>query len=245
MLRRAPRIAVLVIAVIAAVSVCAQTENESATASPSELLPETQKQLHSKDYTGMVWWIPVEFWERAFVENGSTTAKAAEQVKPLRDYVMVATVIGKLGPFGAIAFVPGEQLRAKTALRDAKGVSYFPLPEVSSDAETLAAVLKPVFANVLGKTGESMEVLFFPARDSSGKALADPRQKGSFTIVIQDVAGKPDPVFEWQLPLTALASAKFCPVGKERVQANWNYCPWHGVSLNEPAAPARATPSAK
>ncbi len=151
---------------------------------------------------------------------------------------MVAVVVGKLGPFGAIAWSPADQVRAKTVLRDAKGVSYPPLAKVGPDAETLSGVLKPILANALGKMGESIVILFFPAKSASQQALADPHQKGSFAIVLQELAGKPELAFEWQLPLTALSPPKYCPAGKERVNANWNFCPWHGVALNGTAKPA-------
>ncbi len=231
MLTRALRWVVLPACIFLALA-AAQTTEET---DPSELLPETQNSIHTKGYAGMVWWIPVEFWERAFLQQGVTADRAAEQLKPLRDYVMVAVVVGKIGTFGAINFAPADQVRAKTVLRGANGVSYAPVTRVSSDAESLTAIMKPLFANALGKMGESIELLFFPAKDAAGQLLADPRQKGSFAIILKELAGSPESVFEWQLPLTALSPPKFCPVGKERVKANWNYCPWHGVPLNEPA----------
>ncbi|MEE9234396.1 MAG: hypothetical protein V3U28_03030 [Candidatus Acidoferrales bacterium] len=32
------------------------------------------------------------------------------------------------------------------------------------------------------------------------------------------------------LPL--LLPPVYCPQGGERMNANWNYCPWHGVELH-------------
>ncbi len=237
----------ILFAIVSAVLVAsAQTAASPVSDDPiSDLLQETQRPIRGNNYAGLVWWIPVEFWQRAMQQGGITAESAAEQLKPFRDYVMVAVVVGKIGAFGSITFATADQLRANTILRDSTGGSYPALAKVAPEAENLASMLKPVFANSVGKMGEAVEILFFPAKSASGQWLADPRQKGSFAIVVKDLAGKPESAFEWRLPLTALSPAKFCPVGKERVDANWNYCPWHGVPLNEPAprpAPAVTPP---
>ncbi len=210
-----------------------------------ELLKETQAMVHGQDYTGMIWWIPPDFWEQAFRQQ-TTPEKAAAQVKPLRDYVMVVVAVGKIGLVGNINFVPPDKLRSNTVLRDAAGHAYAPLTEVAPDAEVLANVMKPILTNALGKFGEAIDILFFPARNAAGQLIADPRQKGSFSIVLKEIAGRPEYTHEWLLPLTSLSPPKYCPVGKERVQANWNFCPIHGVPLNEtqskPAEAATAKP---
>ncbi len=228
----------------AALSASAQTPAAQVSdESISDLLQETQRPIRSNNYAGLVWWIPVDFWQRAMQQGGITAESAAEQLKSFHDYVMVAVVVGKIGAFGSISFAPADQVRANTILRDSTGASYPALAKVAPEAESLAAMLKPVFANSVGKMGEAVEILFFPSKDPSGQPLADPRQKGSFAIVVKDLAGKPESVYQWRLPLTALSPPKYCPVGKERVDANWNYCPWHGVPLSEPAGPRPVAPA--
>lgn len=195
-----------------------------------DLIAECQQSVRGKEYAGIVWWIPVEFWETGEQQPG--------QFAPLREYTMIAVFVGKVGPLGGISFVPGSELRSQVVLRDSQGIDYSPLQSVLPDAENLAAGLKPILANAIGRVGENMEVLFFAAKDEQGNALADPTKKGRFSIVLKDVAGPGESIYAWQLPLTSLLPPKFCPVGKEKVKANWNDCPWHGNSLVESQSPA-------
>lgn len=85
--------------------------------------------------------------------------------------------------------------------------------------------------------------LFFPAVNKMLQPIADPLKAGSFSLLLSKLADGKDKVFESKRPLTSLSPSKYCPVGKERVQANWKYCPWHGVRLDDSASPA--TPATK
>ncbi len=236
----------LLLLVAAVLTASAQTPAQS----PEEdiigdLLKETQSSIHGGGYTGMIWWIPAEFWEQALRQQ-MPLEKAATQVKPLREYVMVVVAVGKVGALGSIDFVAPEKIRTNTVLRDTRGTDYMPMAKVAPEAEVLVGVMKPMLANALGKFGEAIEILFFPAKNGAGNVLADPLQKGSFNIVVKNVVGRPEYIHEWLLPLTSLSPPKYCPAGKERVQANWNFCPMHGVALNEaqpkPAATAATKP---
>ncbi len=61
---RASRLIVVFALIFTAIAAAAQKPEA---ADPSDMLPETQMPIRGKDYAGMVWWIPVEFWERAFI----------------------------------------------------------------------------------------------------------------------------------------------------------------------------------
>ena len=74
-----------------------------------DLIAETQKPVLGADYTGLVWWLPVEFWEISAREQGVTEEQIEKQVAPLRDYTMIVVVVGKIGVFGSIDFVPKEK----------------------------------------------------------------------------------------------------------------------------------------
>ncbi|MDA2914303.1 hypothetical protein MYX77_10180, partial [Acidobacteriia bacterium AH_259_A11_L15] len=77
-----------------------------------DFIAELQEPVRGKDYAGIVWWIPVEFWENAARQEGTPEEAIAQQVAPLRDYTMFAIAVGKIGPFGGITFVPADQIRA-------------------------------------------------------------------------------------------------------------------------------------
>ncbi len=202
-----------------------------------DIVKETQKQIGGKNIAGLVWWIPAEFWEQSAIQEGSTPEKARETFAPLREYTMVIVAVGKVG-LGNISWYSESEVRANTALRDSDGQTYKAITDISSDAAGIASVVKPVLTNVLGPMGQSLQVLFFPAKTSKGKLIVDTTHEGGFSILIDNLAGQKQSTFEWRLPLTSLTPPKFCPVGKERVEANWKYCPWHGNKLDAGAAPA-------
>lgn len=209
----------------------------SATAdvSVTDIIQESQRPIKGKGRVGVVMWIPVEFWEASMREQ-QLAGDPAEQFKALRDYTMVIVAGGNISGFGHISWLDGKVLRNSIRLKDAAGNLYEPFKTVSGDAAVIAGVLRPVLANAIGPMGEHMEVFMFPARDSAGRAIADPTQPGGFSVILNEIPGFGDSAHEWVLPLTSLSPPKFCPVGKEKVQANWKFCPWHGIPLQSEAA---------
>jgi hypothetical protein len=197
------------------------------------LVRELQQSPNEPGYVGMVWWIPTEYWEFSAERSGSSEEKAKETFAPLRKYTVVAVAVGKIG-IGNINWVSEPEIRDSVSLRDSDGNSYPPLQKLSGDAEGLATMMKPIFGNIAGSMGQNIQLLFFSATNKMAKPIADPLSPGSFSVVVSKLIEGKEKVFEWKLPLTALSPPKYCPVGKERVQANWKYCPWHGVKLDEP-----------
>ena len=201
-----------------------------------DLMHETQQAIGEKGYAGLVWWIPFQFWTQAAVTHGFPP-QMADNLKALKDYTVVGLFLAQVTDYGEFHYVTPAELRQKVMLRDAEGNEYRPIPEPSPDAKTLTAVMKPVLTNAMGPAGENFELLFFPARGKNGEMIADATAKGMFSVVLRDPPNLPESVYQWRLPLTSVSPPKFCPVGGERVQANWDYCPWHGVRLNPPAKP--------
>jgi hypothetical protein len=203
-----------------------------------DLLRETQISIGEKGYAGLVWWIPFEFWVQSAAAQGISTEKTAEDLKALKDYTVVGMFLAAVTDYGAFHYVTPAELRQKVTLRDSEGDEYRPILDPAQDAKTLAAVMKPALTNAMGPAGENFEIMFFPARNKAGELIADATAKGMFSVVLRDPPDLPESVYQWRLPLTSVSPPKYCPVGGERVQANWNYCPWHGVSLN----PAKKSP---
>lgn len=210
----------------------------------NDIVKETQKSVGGKDSAGLVWWLPTEFWEQSAIQQGSTPEQAKTSFAPLREYTMIIVAVGKVG-IGNINWYSENEVRSNTSLRDADGHTYQPLTEISSDAKGIASIVKPVLSNILGPTGQNLQVLFFPARTSKGKLIADPRQVGGFFVRISNLTAQKDSDYEWRLPLTSLSPPKFCPAGKERVEANWKFCPWHGNRLDETPSAAPGVESKK
>ena len=197
-----------------------------------DLTRETQAGVREPDYAGLVWWIPMEFWLQAGAKKGQPPEKTAETFKALRGYTVVGIFVSKVSNLGGFEFVSPADLRRSVVLRDASGVDYSSTQELVPDAKAIASIIKPLLANALGKAGENFEILFFPASDKNGKPIADAKGKGSFSVVLKDIAGVHESIYQWRLPLTSVTEPKYCPVGKERVNANWTYCPWHGATLD-------------
>jgi hypothetical protein len=201
-----------------------------------DLLKETQKSITGNHHVGIVWWIPTEFWEASARGQGNSPEKSREMFASLRDYTLVCVAAGKMG-IGNINWLPEDDIRSSIVLRDSSGTNYKPMTEISSDAKGLLSIMKPVLTNVLGPMGQSLQFLLFPAKTPAGNAIADPRRAGSFSIIVSELLGRRETTFDWRLPLTSLTPPRFCPVGHERVQADWKFCPWHGNKLDEVSAP--------
>jgi len=201
------------------------------------LARETQQMLNVPGYFGMVWWIPTEYWEHASERAGMSEEKAKEHYAALRKYTVVAVAVGKIG-IGNVDYISEPEVRDATTLRDSDGTVYQSVQKLSGDAEGLLAVMRAVFPKIMGPMGQNLQMLFFPATNQMAKPIADPLSPGGFSVTLSKIVGGKDKVVEWRLPLTTLSPPKYCPVGRERVQSNWLYCPWHGVKLDaEPSNP--------
>jgi len=198
-------------------------------------IKETQQSVNEPGYVGLVWWIPTQYWELSLERAGMSQEKAKERYAPLRKYTVVAVVLGKLG-IGNINYISESEIREATTIRDSDGNVYQPVQKLSADAAGLVSIMKAVFSNVMGPMGPNVQMLFFSATNRMAMPIADPLSPGGFSVTVSKIVGGKDKVLEWRLPLTALSPPKYCPVGKERVQANWKYCPWHGVKLDESVA---------
>jgi len=202
------------------------------TSDTPDLLRETQLGVRHPGYGGLVWWIPFEFWTKSAEERGIAPEKTEQTFGKLRDYTVICIFAAKVSPLGAFDFFSADDIQKNVVLRDASGKDYTFIQDPSQDAQNLAAIIKPLLSAAIGKTGENMQILFFPSHSKNGALIADAIHKGQFSVVIENLLGDPESVYLWRLPLTSLLPAKYCPAGKERVNLNWEYCPWHGVALN-------------
>ncbi|MFL6302518.1 MAG: hypothetical protein ACJ72H_03170 [Candidatus Sulfotelmatobacter sp.] len=236
MLRRCAFSSCLFLLLLPAI-VCGQQSSPPRDFDFASFLKETQQSANEAGYAGLVWWIPTEYWEISSERSGVPEEKATQRYAPLRKYTVVAVAVGKIG-IGNINWVSESDIRDNVRLRDADGNTYPPVQKLSGDAEGLVAVLKAVFGNTLGAMGQNIQLLFFSASNKMAKPIADPTSTGEFSVIVSKIIEGKDKKFEWKLPLTSLSPPKYCPVGKERLQANWKYCPWHGVRLDEPVGTA-------
>ncbi|MGB8473119.1 MAG: hypothetical protein WCE61_03405 [Candidatus Acidiferrum sp.] len=179
---------------------------------------------------GLVWWVPAEFWEQSAVAQGSSPQKARATFASLRQYTVIIVMAGKIG-LGNINWYSENEIRSSTTIRDSNGQIYKPISDISPDAAGLTSIIKPVMANILGPAGQNLQILFFASKTERGTPIADPTREGSFAVLIEGLGGQKLTSYQWRLPLTSLTPPRYCPVGRERMEASWKYCPWHGVKL--------------
>ena len=198
------------------------------------LVNETQKFHPSQDRLTVVWWIPKEFWEVTFAQDGSVPKAEAEAfMKNVSPYLIFGVVDGRFEPSAGATFKSEAEIRGALQLLDAQGAAHRPIAneKVDADVRNLLALMKPVLSNVMGKTGENLHFFLFPTADAAGRKVADANREGTLTVKLGAEA------FKWRLPLASLLPPKVCPVDGEQMSGGWKFCPWHGDRL----APGPAT----
>ncbi len=192
------------------------------------LTDETQRQSPDPGRVTLIWWIPEEYWQANLAQDpNSSKAQTEEFLKAVRPYVMFAVIDGKIGAFGGVTYKSEAEVRSTVEVVDSRGVSYRPLAadKVDPDTRNLLAIMKPILSNAMGKAGENMHFIVFPANDSAGRRIADPLKEGTFALKFGA------DVYRWRLPLGSLMPAKTCPVDGEVLNGAWKFCPWHGDRL--------------
>jgi hypothetical protein len=223
--------------------VLSQTSSSGDKIDTNALIKETQQIDQRNGKIAVFWWIPPDFWEASAISSGTSPAEAKRIFAPLRGYNLFVVAVGGTG-IGTINWHSEAEVRANVVLRDRSGNTYKPLDQVSADAQSLSNIIKPVFKNILGPMAEGLHLLFFPGTDNAGKEIANPRERSELSLVVANLMGPGNSAYTWRLPLTSLLPPKYCPVGKEKVDVNWKYCPWHGNKLDNDSTPA-STPSPK
>jgi hypothetical protein len=220
----------------------------SGTATPAldlqALVKETEQVDMQRRKMGMFWWIPYEFWEAVSQKQGQSE-EVTKAFQPFKNYNVFIVAIGTLG-IGQATWADESEIKKNIVLRDQHGNAYKPLVEPPEDLRPLVELMHPVFKSVMGNFGEGMQFVVFPLKDGAGNVFADARKRSEMSLDVTGLMGTPTSTYTWKFPLTALSPPKYCPVGKEKVDANWKYCPWHGNKLEDLSeAPGSPATSAK
>ena len=193
----------------------------------NDLIAETQYQFsESSDKTmKIVWWLPVEFWATIYAQDELVDESTANMItSALDNYTMVIVIDGILTDFGDLKSIDSEIIRKNISITDDKGKVFKPLKDkdIDYDAKMVLNILKPVFSNLLGKMGESMEVLMLSNED---KAILNPyASEGGINYDEENI--------DLGLPLASLLKDKECLVDGAMMNGKWEYCPFHGKKLN-------------
>ena len=215
-----------------ACSVCAQNAAQQVQA----IVRDTQKQGTRAGRLTLIWWIPPEFWRAAMAASGMVPAdKTEELVSSIRDVNVFGVVDGKIGGFGAADFTSAEDLRKNIVINDIQGAPLALIPEAKQGAATknMIAMMKPMFANMLGEFGKNMSLLVFEGKAKDGSRRIDPLKRGSFTAKLNSEE------FRWRLPLAALLPDKKCPKCNETFPGDYAFCPFDATPLGSAATPPK------
>jgi hypothetical protein len=203
------------------------------------IVKETEQVDSRPHKMGIFWWVPAEFREASVRKQGYSAELARKVFGPFRGYNVFLVAVGD--PVAGIeSWTKEPELRKKIVLRDQRGNIYKPLEGPPDDLRPLVATMKPVMQNMLGSFGEGLQFMVFPAKDNDGNVLVDPRKSSEIFLDVSDLMGPATSTYTWRFPLSSMTPPKLCPVGKEKVEANWKYCPWHGNKLEGEASPAKS-----
>jgi hypothetical protein len=199
---------------------------------------ETEQLDMRRHKMGIFWWVPPDFWDATLRQQGYTSEQAHKAFEPFRNYNLFMVAIGDMG-VGNISWTKEAEVKKSILLRDQSGTTYKPLEDVPRDIGPIIDLMRPIFKNMMGNFGEGLQFVVFPAKDSSGNIFADPRKRSEFSLDVADLMGPATSTYTWRLPLSSLMPPKYCPVGKEKLEAHWKYCPWHGNKLEDVAEPVK------
>lgn len=202
-------------------------QNESATI--YDIIQETQ--IWNKDQNNMklVWWIPTKYWEAATKGDPSVTPEAINQIMDVLDeYTLFAALNVNVTPFGT--FIK-DTFSITLEVANKKVYTSIAKDSIKSDTKRILDVLKPLLSNSIGALGESFEFHVFPRNDSSNQKIANPFEKGTFTVLVNSTE------FVWELPLSTFVPELICPKDSVLMNGKWKYCPWHGVELKTNTLP--------
>ena len=80
---------------------------------------------------------------------------------------------------------------------------------------------------LLGQFGEGMKVFLFKPKHKKLHQLDDVKSKNKFSLRWDSNT------ITWKLPFSSVLPPKICPIDKEKMKGNWDYCPFHGVKLEK------------
>jgi hypothetical protein len=197
------------------------------------LVKETEVVDLQRHKIGVFWWISPEFWQAVGQQQGLDKEQVAKIFQPFGSYNVFMIAVGTLD-VGHAVWADQSTVKKNVVLRDQRGNAYKPLQEAPDDIRSLVELMRPTFKNMMGTFGEGMQFVVFPLKDGEGNIFADAHKSSEMYLDVFDLMGTPTNSYTWRFPLTSLSPQKYCPVGKERVEASWKYCPWHGNKLEGP-----------
>jgi len=193
----------------------------------SKLVQETQGISQDGNRISLVWWIPSEYWAVTLAtDRNLSAAELREVVTLLEDYLMLSVIKGSITPVGVIGLSRDELLELLSFSVDGEQLEPIPEDELHQGMQSLLAVMKPVFGQMMGQMGQATELIVFPGRNAAGERLADPLKPGMVSVQLEDYS------INFRLPLGSLLPARFDASTGEKFPGNYIYSPFSGKALS-------------
>jgi hypothetical protein len=191
------------------------------------LMRDTQRTSQSNGQLNLVWWIPFDFWKTSLAANQQLSEQGnATMLKTLQDYTLVALIHAKIGAGGVTDAASMDDLIMNTRLQVGTDIIAPVNPaDLNPALSVVVATFKPLLANLLGKIGQSMEVLVYSSPIVNGKYELDPLSAGAMQYTLYDQT------YRWRLPLGSLLPKRFDPNTHEEFPGDYLYSPYTGAKL--------------
>lgn len=174
-------------------------------------------------------WIPNSYWRVALEGNPAVSKESIRLIEnSFKEYLILFAIDLTLGNGTNMTFKTKNEIAKSLTVIDINKKKYKPLPEheINSDAKNLLSNISPMFAQTFGKMGEGLHFFVFKVQNDNGVNSINEFEKGRLTV------HHSENIFNWTLPLSAVIDDKYCPIDKEKMNGNWNFCPIHGKELN-------------
>lgn len=199
-----------------------------------QMAQDTQRTHIDDDTIELVWLIPSLYWQVSATQQQELSEGDRKRfLEQLDDYLLIATVRGKVGLTGIDQFAGSDTLLEDLRVVDASGTSHAPLApaRIPAQLKNLLAVLRPVMANMIGPMGDNMHFAVFNARDAKGKLLFDPLVDGRLQVRTANNA------YPFRTPLGSVLPLQHDPETGESFPGDYHYNPYTGGALQDSAQP--------
>jgi hypothetical protein len=199
-----------------------------------QLAQDTQRTNIGDDVIELVWVVPSLYWQVSATQQQDLGEGDRKRfLAQLDDYLLVATVRGKVGIMGIDEFAGPDALLQDLRIIDAAGTPHAPLApaRIPPQLKNLLSVLRPVMANMIGPMGDNMHFAVFNARDAKGKPLFDPLADGRLQVRTADNT------YPFRTPLGSVLPPQHDPKTGESFPGDYHYNPYTGGALQDAAQP--------
>ena len=186
----------------------------------TKFLSEIIQTKKNGDNMKQVLLMPKEYWRASLQDSQFANEGVINEIETiLKDYVIVACTDLDISPFGGFN---EKEISIEVLASDQSKISPTPESELSTEVGNILGILKPAMSQMLGQLGQHLKFFIFK---NDQHQILNSYEKGKLNFLLNGET------FTFRTPFNALVESKICPQDQEKLNGNWDYCPWHGVPL--------------